>query len=207
MQQYNTQLSKITLPEYGRRVQELIRYCKTIPDRGKRTAYAHTIVEIMADLYPEIANVENSKQILWDHLALISNYELDVDYPFQITPKESLSGQPVKMTQNEEPFRYMMYGRVVEQMIEKVKTLENPSDRIRLLELCANHMKRNFHLVNKDADEDNDKIINDLVNYVGIEYKDEVYQVFLYDNADLKKNDQYDPARLVEPKKKKKKKK
>ena len=75
MQQYNTQMPKVKLPEYGRNLQELVEYCKTIPDRDKRTRYAYGIVSIMGDLYPEAEKVENLRQILWDHLALISNYE------------------------------------------------------------------------------------------------------------------------------------
>jgi hypothetical protein len=69
-------------------------------------------------------------------------------------------------------------------------------------------MKRNFHLVNKDADEDNEKIISDLIGYAGPEYRDDIMQVYLYSTAELQKNDQFDPASLVvTPKKKKKKKK
>ncbi|MBR0036360.1 MAG: DUF4290 domain-containing protein [Bacteroidales bacterium] len=207
MQQYNTQLPKIALPEYGRNVQKLIQYCKTIPDRTKRTKYAYTIVDIMADIYPEVGQVENGKRILWDHLALISNFELDIDYPYPILPKEELQSAPSPLKKAQTDIQYRMYGKVIEGMVEKARTLTDPAERIRLFELCANHMKRNFHLVNKDADEDNEKIISDLIGYAGPEFKDEIMQVYLYSTAELQKNDQFDPASLVVSTKKKKKKK
>ena len=208
MQQYNTQLPKVVLPEYGRNVQKLIQYCKTIPDREKRTRYAYTIVDIMADLYPDIAGVENGKRILWDHLALISNYELDIDYPYPIIPQEELNSAPTPLKKAQSYIQFRMYGKVIEDMVEQAKTIADQGERIRLFELCANHMKRNFHLVNKDADEDNEKIISDLIGYAGPEYRDDIMQVYLYSTAELQKNDQFDPASLVvTPKKKKKKKK
>ncbi|MBQ1710518.1 MAG: DUF4290 domain-containing protein, partial [Treponema sp.] len=46
-------MPKVKLPEYGRNLQELVEYCKTIPDRDKRTRYAYGIVSIMGDLYPD----------------------------------------------------------------------------------------------------------------------------------------------------------
>ncbi len=208
MQQYNTQLAKIKLPEYGRNVQKLIDYCKTIPDREKRTRYAYTIVDIMGDLYPELGTVEDGKHILWDHLALISDYELDIDYPYAITPREDMNSAPQPLDTAQGPIRLRMYGKIAEDMAKMARTIVDPAGRIRLFELCANQMKRNFHLTNKDADEDNEKIISDLIDYAGEEYKDEIMQVYLYSTSELMKNEQFDPACLQPaPKKKKKKKK
>lgn len=207
MQKYNTQLPNITLPEYGRNLQQLIQYCKTIPERDKRTAYAYTIVDVMADLYPEIANVEDGKHVLWDHLALISDFELDIDYPYQMIKKDDFQTAPTPIIRDNKPTRLKIYGKVVEQMVKKAVEMENVEERAILFTLCANHMKRNFHLVNKDADEDDEKIKYDLVGFAGMEYRDEIAQLNLGRISELMKNEQYDSSKLVEPKKKKKKKK
>ena len=135
MQQYNTQMPKVKLPEYGRNLQELVEYCKTIPDRDKRTRYAYGIVSIMGDLYPEAEKVENLRQILWDHLALISNYELDIDYPVEIIPKDSLSERPEKLENpQQQHIAWRMYGKVIEDMVAKACAIEDQDQRIRLLE-------------------------------------------------------------------------
>ena len=208
MQNYNTQLSAIKLPEYGRNLQQLVEYCKTIPDREKRTRYAYGIVEIMADLCPESAAVENPKQMLWDHLAIISNYELDIDYPYPVLSQEKFIDRPEPLSNPQQPYiHWRMYGKVVEDMIKKATEMQDTEQRIRLFELCANHKKLHFHKTHPNADEDNDKIIQDLLEYTHGQFQEEIYKVFLYSKKELQENTQYDPASLVETKKKKKKKK
>ncbi len=202
-------MPKVKLPEYGRNLQELVEYCKTIPDREKRTRYAYGIVSIMGDLYPEADKVENLKQILWDHLALISNYELDIDYPVEIIPKESLNERPeVLSNPQQQHITWRMYGKTIENMVTKACAMEDQEQRIRLFERCANHMKLHFHITHPTADEDDDKIIQDLLSYTDGKYKEDIYKVFLYSAEELQENKQYDPNKLiVTPTKKKKKKK
>ncbi len=202
-------MPKVKLPEYGRNLQELVDYCKTIPDREKRTRYAYGIVSIMGDLFPEAEKVENLKQILWDHLALISNYELDIDYPVEVIPKSKLEDSPeILKNPQQQHIRWRMYGKTIEGMIEKACAMEDQGQRIRLFELCANHMKLHFHITHPTADEDDDKIIHDLIDYTHERFKEDIYKVFLYSVKELQENTQYDPANLVvTPTKKKKKKK
>lgn len=208
MQNYNTQLPQIALPEYGRNIQQLIEYCKTIPDRVKRTRYAYGIVDIMADVKNDTEGVEDIKPILWDHLAMISNYELDVDYPFPITPKEKFVERPnVLSNPQQNRILWRMYGKVVEDMIERACVLSDPEQRIRLFELCANHMKLHFHKTYPNADEDNEKIINDLLEYTRGQFADEVRSIKLSSIKELQTNNQYDAAALEAQTKKKKKKK
>ena len=207
MRKYNTQLRKIALPEYGRNVQGMIEYCKTINDRATRTRYAYTIVEIMADIFPDIKQVENKDRILWDHLALIANYELDIDYPYEIFRQNRKEDHPEPMPLSQSRIQLRIYGKILEGMVAEARQLPVAKERIALFNLCANQMKRRFHEVNKEADEDNEKILQDLVNYAGPEFAEEIRQIKLHSKKELQKNDQYDPASLVETKKKKKKKK
>ncbi len=208
MQNYNTQLSPVKLPEYGRNLQQLVEYCKSISDRDKRTRYAYGIVEIMADICPDAASVENSKQILWDHLAILANHELDIDYPFPILSQEKLEDRPTPLSNPQNPYiHWRMYGKVVEDMIQKAIQMEDAEQRTRLLELCANHMKLHFHKTHPNADEDDNKIIQDLLEYTRGQFQDEIYKVFLYSAKELKENTQYDEASLLAVGKKKKKKK
>jgi len=210
MQEYNTQLPPVKLPEYGRNIQQLVAYCKTIPDRDKRTRYAYGIVSIMGDIYPEAEKVENLKQVLWDHLALIANYELDIDYPFPILTHEQLTTRPERLPNPQHPhIEWRIYGKVIEEMVEKACALEDADQRTRLFELCANHMKLHFHVTHPTADEDDDKIIHDLIDYTQGRFQEDILKVYLYSIEELKNNTQFNPAALlpVTTKKKKKKKK
>ena len=209
MQSYNTQLPPIKLPDYGRNVQQLVAYCKTIPDREKRTRYAYGIVSIMGDIYPNADKVTNLKQILWDHLALLANYELDIDYPVTILPKETFNDRPTPLPNPQHAYiQWRMYGKVIEDLVEKACATEDQQQRIRLLERCANHMKLHFHETHPNADEDDDKIIHDLIDLCQGRFQEDVMQVYLFSAEELKENTQFDPKSLiVAPKKKKKKKK
>lgn len=207
MQQYNTCLKQIKLPEYGRNIQSLIDYCKTIPDRDKRTRYAYGIVDFMSRVSHDDNPAESDDHIFWDHLALLSNFELDVDYPYEIIKKENLNSKPEPVLFNSQNIRYKMYGKVVELLIAKARRMEDPEQRLRLFERCANHMKLQYHITNRDTDEDNDKIIHDLIDYAGPAFAEECRNVSLYSLAELKENYQYETTAAATPKKKKKKKK
>ncbi len=209
MQEYNTTQPRIRMPEYGRNVQKLIEYCLSIEDRDKRTAYARQIVGIMADLYPEITQVESYERILWDHLFILSDFKLDVDCPYEIIQKEHLDSKPERITYKNHRIRSRMYGKVVEDLLTRATQLDDPQQRIRLFELCANQMKRTFHETNKEAEEFDDKIIQDVLQYTEGKFKDEIYQVFLYGVSDLMTNTQYTATTesSTAGKKKKKKKK
>lgn len=208
MLSYNTQLPQITLPEYGRNIQQLVEYCKTIPDRKKRTRYAYGIIDIMADVKGVAEKTEDQKHILWDQLAIIANYELDIDYPFPITPKEKLTDRPEILTNPQQKnIRWRMYGKVAEDMIARASILKDQEQRIRLLELCANHMKLHFHKTHPNADEDNEKIIKDLLDYTHGEFANDIKKIKLIAIKELLVNKQYDASSLEATTKKKKKKK
>ena len=205
---YNTQQPQVKLPEYGRNVQNLVAYCKTIPDRQKRTRYAYGIVGIMADLNPEAEKVENLEQVLWAHLARIANYELDIDYPFPISKEEQQEHHPEPLgNPQSNSIAWRMYGKTIEGLVQHAMAVEDREQRIRLFERCANHMKLHFHITHPNADEDDNKIIHDLMDYTQGQFQEDVYQVLLYSFRELEENCQYDPKALVAVTKKKKKKK
>ena len=48
--QYNTLRRKLTIPEYGRHIQRMVDYCKTIEDRNERNDFAQAIISVMGNL-------------------------------------------------------------------------------------------------------------------------------------------------------------
>ncbi len=81
---YNTQRKRMNLPEYGRNVQKMVDHIKTIEDRDERNRAAKTIIQIMGNLNPQLRDEGDFKHKLWDHLALIANFELDIDSPYPV---------------------------------------------------------------------------------------------------------------------------
>jgi len=77
--EYNTQRKRLVMPEYGRHVQLLVEKLLSIEDRDERTREAYAVVQIMLGQNPQLRNVEEQERKVWEHLYMISNYELDVD--------------------------------------------------------------------------------------------------------------------------------
>ena len=92
--EYNTQRKKMELPEYGRSVQNMVDHALTIEDRAERQRCANTIVNIMGSMFPHLRDVTDFKHKLWDHLAIMADFKLDIDYPFEIVKKEELVMRP-----------------------------------------------------------------------------------------------------------------
>ena len=94
MLEYNTKKEKLILPEYGRNIQQMVDYCLTIPEREERTRCAKAIVEIMSNLFSDRRDVDDFNKKLWNQLAIMSDFKLDIDYPCEVIPKESLQSKP-----------------------------------------------------------------------------------------------------------------
>ena len=59
--EYNTSLSKLIIPEYGRNVQKMVHSIIDIEDREKRNHQAKSIIEVMGNLNPHLRDVPDFK--------------------------------------------------------------------------------------------------------------------------------------------------
>lgn len=158
---YNSTRKRLVLPEYGRHIQNMVMHAVSIEDKQERTRCAHTIISIMGNLFPHLRDVSDFKHKLWDHLAIMSDFKLDIDYPYELPEPAILYRKPEKMPYQSEMMKYMHYGRMVEQLIEKAILLEDDTERQHLVSLIANHMKKSLMLWNKDSATD-ERIFNDI---------------------------------------------
>ncbi len=161
---YNTQLKKLVLPEYGRNIQQMVDYCVTIPDREERTVCAYSIIASMGNLFPQLRDAEDFKHKLWDHLAIMSDFKLDIDYPCEVIKPEKLESRPEALNYELSPIRLRHYGKYVELMIAKAIAMEEGEERDALVNLIANHMKKLMLAVNPDGVDDA-KVFKDLAMY------------------------------------------
>src|SRR3978361_1306091 len=85
---YNSTRSKLLLSEYGRNVQNMVKYIVALPTKEERNRYAQVVIDLMGFLNPHLRDVADFKHKLWDHLHIISEYQIDVDSHYQKhTPK------------------------------------------------------------------------------------------------------------------------
>ena len=161
---YNFERKKLMLPEYGRHIHQMVDYLCTIEDRTVRNEQAHVVVEVMGNINPVLRDAADFKHKLWDHLAIMADFKLDIDYPYEIVKKESLEVKPEVLAYPQKRIRYRHYGHILENMVKKAVEYPEGEDRKHLISLIANQMKKCFINWNKDSVEDQ-KILDDLREY------------------------------------------
>ena len=152
--EYNTQRPRLKINDYGRNIYKLIEYAKTVEDRDKRNRMAEAIVDIMSHNSTEPKDSEDYKRKFWVHLMILSNWELDVDMPYEISREESVNFTPRPLGYNQGKTRYRHYGAVMESMIKRVAEYPEGEERDELVGLLAHAMKRDYLLWNHDSVED-----------------------------------------------------
>ncbi len=158
---YNTQQENLKLPEYGRNVQRMVNHCMTIEDRDERTACAHTIIDTMYTLVPPTGDPKKYRRTLWNHLAIMSDFQLDIDWPCEVIESDRLHEQPDPVYYSINDIRYRHYGKNIETMVEYVSQMPESGERDAMQLLVANHMKKLMLAVNPDGVDDA-KIFKDL---------------------------------------------
>ena len=158
---YNTKEKQLVLPEYGRNIQNMVNYCVSIPEKEERIKCANAIISIMGNMFPHLRDVNDFKHILWDHLAIMSDFTLDIDYPYEVVKKEDLYIKPKKLPYNQGPIAYKHYGKNLEDMIHKATEYAEGEEKECLKNMLANHMKKSFLTWNKEVVDDR-KIFDDL---------------------------------------------
>ncbi|UKK74211.1 DUF4290 domain-containing protein [Segatella bryantii] len=161
---YNTQRERLVLPEYGREIQNMVNYCLTLTDRQERQNCAESIVDIMERMIPQNHTDEDYKQKLWDHLAIMSNFQLDIDYPYDVSQAARIATKPEPMEYPEDRNPVRHYGKMLFEIFEKLKTMEPGEERDELIRITANQMKRNLVQWSHGSCDD-EKVADDLARY------------------------------------------
>ena len=158
---YNTQREKMALPEYGRNVQKMVDHIKTIEDRDERNRAAKTIIQIMGNLNPHLRDIVDFKHKLWDHLALIANFDLDIDSPYPVPEASKFVEKPERVPYKQGSIHYLHYGRIIEMLIEAACEMEDGEKKEYLTTLIVNQMKKSYITWNR-AQVADEVIINDM---------------------------------------------
>lgn len=152
--EYNTAKTKLLMPEYGRNIQQLVEYCKTLSTKEERNEVAKAIVEFIGQRNPHLRDEENYAHKLWDHLYILADYDLEVDTPYPFPTKEELSQKPNKMQYPSLDNEYKFYGKSILQLIDKAIELENGEEKEVLIQVIANNMKKAYNVYNKEHVQD-----------------------------------------------------
>ena len=161
---YNTHRDQLLMPEYGREIQKMVDYAVSLTDKSERQNCAQEIVRMMETKVPELHDNADFEQTLWDHLYLMSHKQLDIDWPFDVTAAEKLQEKPKAIPLPQEGMRLRHYGKLLEQLFEKLKTMPEGEERDALAFYTANQMKRNLMTWGHGSMSD-EKVADDLARF------------------------------------------
>jgi len=158
---YNSNRKKLELPEYGRHIQKMVDHAVTIEDREERLKCANTIVTVMGNLFPHFRDISDFKHKLWDHLAIMSDFKLDIDFPYELPEKENFVNRPQRIPYSTNEMSFRHYGIIIEKMIKEAMKKDDGDLKNHLITLISSHMRKSLLAWNKDYATD-ERIINDI---------------------------------------------
>lgn len=139
------------MSEYGRYVQKMVEDLKTIPDREKRSVQAKAIVKVMEYLNPGVRSLEDYEHKLWDHLFMISGFDLDIDAPYPCPEKAEFETRPVPLPMKGTKIRASHYGRNIERILDLIAGEPEGEVKTYLIKSLAVYMRQQYLIWNKDS--------------------------------------------------------
>lgn len=160
---YNTSRTQLIMPEYGREIQEMVERCVALPDRNKRLRCAKAIVAVMGRMHPQNKNKNRKEweQRLWNHLAVLSKFSLDIDWPLDVSRAKAFTRQPDKLNYPGTKIPVRHYGNILFQIFDVLRNMPPGKERDMLVRYTANQMKRNLVQWGQGSS-DNEKVAADL---------------------------------------------
>jgi len=141
----------MVIPEYGRNLQEMIRYTCTIEEREKRNKAAKFIINVMAQMHPQVRDSVDYKHKLWDHLYIIADFKLDVDSPYPPPAPLTLSTKPERLSYHDKEIDFRHYGKNIALIIEKAMLYEDGAEKDALVKTIAIHLKKSYLNWNRES--------------------------------------------------------
>ena len=130
--QYNTQKAPVRMKAYGREVQLMVEHALTLTDRAERTAYA-----------ARIADSQEVNEKLWHHLAQLTDYALDIDWPVEVE-RASAAQRAERLPYPAHRLRFRHYGHLLQTWMDRLVEETDTEERARLLRRLAARMQRNL---------------------------------------------------------------
>ncbi|MCQ2157079.1 MAG: DUF4290 domain-containing protein [Bacteroidales bacterium] len=149
--QYNTEKTRLSMPEYGRNILTMVEQLKQIPDRAKRSEQAKAVIKSMEVLNPQVHSQENFEHKLWDHLYMIAGFDLDVDSPYPCPVREEFETKPVPIPMKGSKIKATHYGRNIEKIINLLCDEPDSEIKTAMIKSLATYMRQQYLIWNKDS--------------------------------------------------------
>lgn len=146
----NRDKQRLLLSEYGRNVQTMVAYLKTIEDRDLRNRQAEVVVAVMGNVNPAQKDSEGFQHMLWDHLFMIADFDLDVDAPYPKPTPDMFAPRPHPMERPQSYIAQKQYGANVKRMLGELAQVPAGPERDAAAANVAKYMKQKSYEYNKE---------------------------------------------------------
>ncbi len=163
---YNYMRRRLFLPEYGRHIHEMIDSLLTIEDRRERNRQARAVIAVMGNLNPLLRDTADFTHKLWDHLFIMSDFQLDVDSPYPRPSREELTVTPHRMPYTQSRIAYKHYGKYVERMLQSLGGVQDRQAVARTVDNLARYMRTKSFEYNQEHP-NNEVIVKDIKQMSG----------------------------------------
>ncbi len=160
--EYNTQRKNLIIAEYGRNIQNMVEFVQATEDRTQRNRLALAVIQVMSQLNPQLRDVPDFKNKLWDHLYVMADFKLDVDSPFPMPDPEVLAARPEPVPYNTAVPKVRFYGKGIEMLLKKCGELEEGEERKAFAQAMGNLMKT-YHKAWNDENVSDEAIAQQMV--------------------------------------------
>ncbi len=158
---YNYTRRKLYLPEYGRHIHEMVDSLLLIEDRAERTRQAKAVIAVMGNLNPLLRDTADFTHKLWDHLFIMSDFQLDVDSPYPLPTREDLQPVPRRLNYPQSHIPYKHYGKYVGKILKSLIDVQNRQGVATTVDNIARYMRAKSYEYNLDHP-NNEVIIKDI---------------------------------------------
>lgn len=158
---YNNTRKKLFLPEYGRHIHEMVDSLLAIEDRRERNRQARAVIAVMGNLFPLLRDTTDFTHKLWDHLFIMSDFQLDVDSPYPRPSRQELTVTPHSMRYTQSRITYKHYGKYTEQMIRALNRSSDAGTVAQTVDNLARYMRTKSYEYNQEHP-NNETILKDI---------------------------------------------
>ena len=158
---YNYTRRKLYLPEYGRHIQEMIDSLQQIEDRRERNRQARAVIAVMGNLNPLLRDTADFTHKLWDHLFIMSDFQLDVDSPYPRPSRQDLTVTPHPMPYTQRPIVHKHYGKYVGEMVRSLGEVKDKQVVSQAVDRLARYMRTKSYEYNEEHPS-NEVIVRDI---------------------------------------------
>lgn len=158
---YNIEREKLHLPEYGRHIQDMISELMRIEDRKERNLRAKALIAIMANIQQESKEMPDFERKLWDHLFIMSDFQLDIDSPYPKPTAATIMPPPRRMEYPTGRISMKHYGRNVRNVIRSLERIKEQDTVDAVIHNLARYMRTKSFEYNQEHP-DNVVIIRDI---------------------------------------------